>query len=58
MLVGWFETIEFCFETSPVSLNTLSKDEIVIKIFDEESPCFIQEKEDSNFLSVIMPMKM
>jgi len=40
------------------TLNLIDSDHIVLKIKDDEHPCFIYGKEDKSFLSVIMPMKI
>lgn len=40
------------------TLNVIDGETILLNILDEENPCFIQGKDDSRYLSVIMPMKM
>ena len=40
------------------TLNIIDEDNIVLNIIDEQKPCFIEGKEDKQFLSVIMPMRI
>ncbi|HUV49687.1 MAG TPA: DNA polymerase III subunit beta [Anaerolineae bacterium] len=40
------------------TLNVINEDNIVLNIIDEQKPCFIEGKEDKQFLSVIMPMRI
>ena len=40
------------------TLNIIDDDNIVLNIIDEQKPCFIEGKEDKQFLSVIMPMRI
>lgn len=40
------------------TLNIIDEDNVVLNIIDEQKPCFIEGKEDKQFLSVIMPMKI
>jgi len=40
------------------TLNVIGEENIVISLFNEERPCFIEGEEDKNFLSVIMPMRI
>jgi len=39
-------------------LNVIDEDNIILNIIDEQKPCFIEGKEDKQFLSVIMPMRI
>jgi DNA polymerase-3 subunit beta len=40
------------------TLNIIDEDNVVLNITDEQKPCFIEAKEDKQFLSVIMPMRI
>ncbi|MBN1932847.1 MAG: DNA polymerase III subunit beta [Desulfobacterales bacterium] len=40
------------------TLNVIDGDQVVISLIDNESPCYIEEKDKKNFLSVIMPMRI
>ncbi len=40
------------------TLNIIDDDNVVLNIIDEQRPCFIEGKEDKQFLSVIMPMRI
>ena len=40
------------------TLNVTDGDQVIISLIDNESPCFIEEKDKKNFLSVIMPMRI
>jgi len=40
------------------TLNTIDEDNVILNIIDEQKPCFIEGKEDKQFLSVIMPMRI
>ncbi|MFO7964802.1 MAG: DNA polymerase III subunit beta [Desulfobacterales bacterium] len=40
------------------ALNCVKDDQVYMNILDEEKPCFIEGKEDKNYLSVIMPMRI
>ncbi|NQT10812.1 MAG: DNA polymerase III subunit beta [Desulfobacteraceae bacterium] len=40
------------------TLNIIDDNDIVLNIIDEQKPCFIEGKEDKQFLSVIMPMRI
>ncbi|MBU0993718.1 MAG: DNA polymerase III subunit beta [Proteobacteria bacterium] len=40
------------------TLNVIDEENIVLNVLDEENPCFIKGKNDTRYLSVIMPMKM
>jgi DNA polymerase-3 subunit beta len=40
------------------TLNIIDDDKVVLNIIDEQKPCFIEGKEDKQFLSVIMPMRI
>ncbi len=40
------------------TLNIIDDDNVVLNIIDEQKPCFIEGKEDKQFLSVIMPMRI
>ena len=40
------------------TLNIIDEDNVVLYITDEQKPCFIEAKEDKQFLSVIMPMRI
>ncbi|RJP76083.1 MAG: DNA polymerase III subunit beta [Desulfobacteraceae bacterium] len=40
------------------TLNFIYTDQILLKIIDDEHPCFIQGENDNSFISVIMPMKI
>jgi DNA polymerase-3 subunit beta len=45
---------QFFIET----LSFIHSDKIIVKIIDDEHPCFIQGENDDTFISVIMPMKI
>ena len=40
------------------TLNVIDEDNIILRVFDEETPCYVRGKEDKHYLSVIMPMKI
>ncbi len=40
------------------TLNIIDDNNVVLNIIDEQRPCFIEGKEDKQFLSVIMPMRI
>jgi len=40
------------------TLNVINDENIIISLFNEEKPCFIEGEKDKNFLSVIMPMRI
>ncbi|MBW2180884.1 MAG: hypothetical protein JRG81_11030, partial [Deltaproteobacteria bacterium] len=40
------------------TLNVINEENIIISLFNEEKPCFIEGEENKNFLSVIMPMRI
>jgi len=40
------------------TLNVINEENIIISLFNEERPCFIEGEENNNFLSVIMPMRI
>ena len=40
------------------TLNIIDDDNVVLNIIDEQRPCFVEGKEDKQFLSVIMPMRI
>jgi DNA polymerase III subunit beta len=40
------------------SINVIDGDKVVMIITDEESPCIIEQINDSSYLSVIMPMRI
>lgn len=40
------------------TLNIIDEDNVILYIIDEQKPCFIEAKEDKQFLSVIMPMRI
>jgi len=40
------------------TLNLIDSNQVLLKIKDDEHPCFIQGKDDKSFLSIIMPMKI
>lgn len=40
------------------TLNYIYSDQILLRIIDDEHPCFIQGENDNSFISVIMPMKI
>ena len=40
------------------TLNIIDEDNVILNIIDEQKPCFIEGKEDKQFLSVIMPMRI
>lgn len=40
------------------TINVIDDDTIIISLFDEEKPCFVEGEKDKNFLSVIMPMRI
>ena len=40
------------------TLNIIDEDNVILDIIDEQKPCFIEAKEDKQFLSVIMPMRI
>lgn len=39
-------------------LNIIDEDNVILNIIDEQKPCFVEGKEDKQFLSVIMPMRI
>jgi len=45
---------QFFIET----LNFIDKEKVILRIIDDEHPCFIQGENDKSFISVIMPMKI
>ena len=40
------------------TLHVLDSEKIILKMVDEEKPCFLEEEIDDSFLSVIMPMRI
>jgi len=40
------------------TINVIDDETIVVSLFDEEKPCFVEGEKDKNFLSVIMPMRI
>ena len=40
------------------TLNVIDDNVVVLNIENEEKPCIIEGKEEKNYLSVIMPMKI
>lgn len=54
------DTIEVAFNPRYFieALNCIGNDAVQINIISEEKPCFIEGKENKNFVSVIMPMRI
>jgi DNA polymerase III subunit beta len=40
------------------TLNFIDKEKVILRIVDDEHPCYIQGENDKSFISVIMPMKL
>jgi len=40
------------------ALNAIDEDSVLMHVVDEERPCFLQGEQHSDFLSVIMPMRL
>ncbi|MBA4366468.1 MAG: DNA polymerase III subunit beta [Desulfobacterium sp.] len=40
------------------TLNFIDKEKVILRIIDDEHPCFIHGENDKSFISVIMPMKI
>jgi DNA polymerase-3 subunit beta len=40
------------------TINVINEENIIISLYNEEKPCFIEGENDKNFLSVIMPMRI
>ena len=40
------------------TLNVIHEENVIVSLFNEEKPCFIEGEENKNFLSIIMPMRI
>ena len=54
------DTLEIAFNPKYFTdaLNIIAEDQVILRIIDEESPCFVSGKTDTSFLCLIMPMRV
>lgn len=63
------EDVEVTYQGEPVevafnprffieTLNVIDGDQVTLNLIDAESPCLIEDNQDSTYLSVIMPMRI
>jgi DNA polymerase-3 subunit beta len=40
------------------AVGSMKSEEVIVRVNDEATPCLMEGKDDPNFLSVIMPMRI